>query len=207
MEKAIKLGGDYLSLKDVAKSGYGILVIARVVEFHPYEPAETFDGWRYPVTSDWCVASGPRYGEVWASERVFGAITAQLRGVRNARKDKNETPQAPRFRVGIEIGMRLQLLNEGKNNESVGGNPPSDAEWDALAKAYADILGPSDPATAPQRWAAVAAKQKAAREAAEMAASGLSGPAEMAAPGAGMAMAGAGLGAPGAPAEAPPWVQ
>src|SRR5687767_10130328 len=91
LQKAIKTGGDFLDLKELAADG-PVCVVFRVRQYHDPEPAQGFDGINLPVTADVLVASGPRTGEVHVAEKFIGAITSSLRGVRNPNKSKGERP-------------------------------------------------------------------------------------------------------------------
>lgn len=136
LKKAIKTGGDFLDLKDLARSG-PVLAVFRLREWQPAEPGEF--GPKLPVIADVLICSGPRAGEVCTSERFFGAITTALRGVKNPKK--GEPIPAPTNDLGDDIAVRVKLINEGKGNESAVGDEPSDAEIETIEMHYRDGAG------------------------------------------------------------------
>lgn len=133
LQKAIRTGGDFLDLRELA-AGKPVLAVFRVREFHTPELGE--HGYLLPVVADVFVADGPRAGEVHLSERFIGSITSALRGVRNPNKNKGEQPQSPANKVGDEIVVRLSVKNEGKPNAFAVGDEPSDTEYAAVEAAY-----------------------------------------------------------------------
>lgn len=135
LQRAIKTGGSFLDLKELAIDG-PVLCVFRVKEFHAAEKATGFDGVNLPVIADVLVCSGPATGEVHLDERFIGAITSVLRGVRNPRTAKGEQPQAPTTQVGAEIVARVKVLNAGKPNAGAVGDEPSDAEFAAVEAVY-----------------------------------------------------------------------
>lgn len=134
-KKAERFGGSFLDLKQVAIDGPQ-LVLFRVQTFHDVEKSTGFEGWTLPVTADAMICSGPRKGEVHLGERFIGAITSVLRGVKNPRKDKGETPQDPTNDEGDLILARVEVINPGKNNAAAVGNVPSDADVEAVEAFY-----------------------------------------------------------------------
>src|SRR5882757_1884159 len=109
LQRAIKTGGGFLDLKEIAADG-PVLAVFRVQEFHAAEKATGFDGINLPVTADVLICSGPGTGEVHLAEKFIGAITSVLRGVRNPRANKGEQPQPPTTKVGDEIVARIKVL-------------------------------------------------------------------------------------------------
>lgn len=150
IKAAARLGGDFLDLKALVKeSGAPVLVLFRIQDFKAVESATGFEGWNFPVFADALICSGPRKGEIRKGERFIGAITSVLRGVKNARKDKGEKPQEPVNDVGDLILARIELLNEGRNNEAAVGNVPSDADVSAIEGWYEDSVWDQESDSAP----------------------------------------------------------
>lgn len=156
IKKAVRLGGDFLDLKELA-AGEPVLVLFRIKEFREVEKASGFDGYTFPVVADALICSGPRKGEVYQGERFIGAITSILRGVKNARKDKGESPLPPVNEVGDEIVARVEVLNPGRNNAAAVGNVPSDADMAAVEEFYGDGVAVWNAAVPEQRSAEPAA--------------------------------------------------
>lgn len=147
-KKAERFGGGFLDLKALADNG-PVLVLFRVTEFHEVEKSSTFDGWTFPVQADALICSGEHRGETHLDERFIGAITSALRGVQNARKNKNEKPQPPVNEVGDLVLARVEVINKGQGNASAVGNVPSDAD-EAAAEALYVELGGGDVVWAPK---------------------------------------------------------
>lgn len=136
LQRAIKTGGSFLDLKELAADG-PVLCVFRVREFQAPEKATGFDGINLPVIADVLICDGPNTGQVHLGERFIGAITSTLRGVRNPRTAKGEQPQPPTTQVGAEIVARVKVLNAGKANAGAVGDEPSDAEFAAVEQVYA----------------------------------------------------------------------
>jgi len=134
LKKAVKTGGAYLDLKELAADG-PVLCVFRIKEFHDPEPATGFDGVNLPVIADVLICSGPGKGEVHSGERFIGAITNTLRGVN---KPKDGDPLPPENSVGDEIVARVEVLYPGKKNSTAVGNVPSDVEMKAVEEFYQD---------------------------------------------------------------------
>jgi hypothetical protein len=140
LEAAERLGGDFLDLKEVARTG-PTLAVFRIKEFCAPEPAQGFAGTNVPVIADVWIVDGPRAGEVAIGERLIGAITAPLRGVKNPNPQKGIGVLAPVKKVGAEIVCRLKLVNPGKGNEGVVGDQPGPTEMTQVQAAYAAMGG------------------------------------------------------------------
>lgn len=162
LQKAIKTGGDYLDLRELA-ADKPVLAIFRIKEFHAPELGE--HGYLLPVVADAFIVDGPRAGEVHLGERFIGAITSALRGVKNPNKNKGEMPQPPAIQVGSEIVVRVDVKNKGKANAFAVGDEPSDAEYNAAGAAYAAAGGE-------QLWANAAAQPAPQAQAAPVPAQG-----------------------------------
>jgi hypothetical protein len=140
IKKAERTGGAFFSLKDLAENG-PVLVLFRIIDFLAPEKAQGFDGTNVPVIADAVVCDGPRKGEVHLSEKFMGSITAQLRGVANPKAPTIERPKGipvspPETEVGDLILARIKVMNPGKSNASAAGDPPSDADVDAVGAWY-----------------------------------------------------------------------
>lgn len=137
LKAAVKTSGDYLDLKELAKSA-PVLCIFRIHEFCPPEPTTGYTGINVPVIADVLIVDGPRAGEVHERERLFGGITSALRGIKNPNVSKGEKPSAPLNAVGDEIVTRVKLVNPGKSNEGAVGDEPSASELAAATAFYGD---------------------------------------------------------------------
>lgn len=158
LQLAPVLGGEFIKLTDVARNG-PVLAVFRVKEFLPPEPAIGFAGTNVPVIADVWFIDGPLAGEVHLGERWLGAITAQLRGVKNPNVQKGIGVQAPVISVGAEIVCQIQIVSAGRTNEGVHANPPSPTVMQQVVEpAYAAMGGE-------QLWAN--AEREAARSAAQ----------------------------------------
>jgi hypothetical protein len=133
LKSAVKTGGDFLDLKELAADG-PVLAVFRIREFQMPEKGEF--GYLLPVVADVFIVDGDQAGELHPNEKQIGAITSALRGVRNPNAAKGEQPQAPVNEVGDEIAVRIALKNAGKNNAFVVGDEPSKTEMAAIEKAY-----------------------------------------------------------------------
>ena len=134
LKDAVKVGGDYLDLVDLAEDG-PVTVIFRLKEFLPEERGDF--GPLVPVIADAVICSGPRKGEVWLAEKFFGAPTSTLRGVRNPTREKPEVIP-PENEVGDEIITRVEAIKKGKQPTFAGLNVPSDADKREALEVYAD---------------------------------------------------------------------
>lgn len=128
LTKGKRLGGAFLDLKELAHPT-PVVCIFRVREFCDAEPGDF--GALTPVIADILIVDGPRKGEVHAGERLIGGITAPLRGVPNANKQKNIPVSPPENEVGQEIVLRVKVNNAGKGNAGAVGDSPSDSEMEA----------------------------------------------------------------------------
>ena len=155
LQRAPQLGGDFLDLKDLARGG-PVLAVFKINEFCQPEAATGFAGTNVPVVADVLIASGPRAGEVVLGERLIGAITAPLRGVRNPNAQKGIGVQNPVNQVGAEIVVRLKLVIPGKGNEGVVGDQPSEPETATVEQLYNAMGGEALWAQAAARAAAQA---------------------------------------------------
>lgn len=133
LKSAVKTGGDFLDMKALTADG-PVLVIARIREFH--DPEKGDFGYLLPTVADFFIVDGEQAGEVHLNEKVIGAVTSALRGVRNPNVQKGERPQPPVNEVGDEIVMRLTLKLPGKSNSFVVGDEPSATELAAATAAY-----------------------------------------------------------------------
>lgn len=133
LQRAARIGGDFLDLKELANAG-PVLAVFRVREFLPAEPGDY--GPNVPVIADVLVCSGPRAGEVHLGERFIGAVTGTLRGVKNPKK--GEQPAPPETAVGDEIAARITVVERKGNAPFVGLDTPSDPEYAAIEQVHAD---------------------------------------------------------------------
>ena len=130
-------GGDYLDLKALAADG-PVLAVFRIRAFQEPEMGD-FGAYKVPVVADVLICSGPQAGEVHPSEQFIGAPTNALRGVKNPKK--GEQPQPPATKVGDEIAARIAVVEKKGSQPFVGLDAPSDVEFEAIAKVYADGAG------------------------------------------------------------------
>lgn len=138
-QRGKRVAGGFLNLKELVHDQGPTLVMFRILEFLEPEKATTFNGWNYPVIADARILDGKRAGELWESQKFFGAIGAPLRGVPNAKDKKDQL--APEVKVGEEPVLRVKLVHEGKPNEGAVGDSPSDAEFDTALKFYEENGG------------------------------------------------------------------
>lgn len=139
LKMATRTGGDYLNLTNLAKDGGPFLAVFRIVEFHPAAPGD-YGYPIVPVIADVLICSGPAKGEVHLAERIFGAPTSTLRGVKNPTKDHPEA-LPPVNEVGDEIVVRVEYVERKGSQPFAGLNVPSDVEFEAVAKVHADGKG------------------------------------------------------------------
>lgn len=133
LKSAVKTGGDFLDLKELTADG-PILAVFRIQEY--LDPEKGDFGWLLPVIADVFIVDGDQAGEVHLGEKIIGAPTSALRGVRNPDARKNERPQPPETEIGDEIATRLTLKLPGKPNQFVVGDVPSKTEMAIVEKAY-----------------------------------------------------------------------
>jgi len=165
LQPAPQLGGDFIRLAEVAANG-PVLAVFRIKEFLPPEPATGFNGTNVPVIADVWFIDGPMAGEVHLGERWLGAITAQLRGVKNPNVQKGIGVSPPVNQLGAEIVCQIQVVNQGRSNEGVYANPPSPTVMKQVVEpAYAAMGGEQLWAFAERNAAQLAAAQPPAQPA------------------------------------------
>ena len=117
LKKAAKVGGSYLDLVELAEDG-PVVVIFRIVEFsEPEPPKDPNYGPLVPVVADVLICDGERAGEMHMNERIIGAPTGVLRGVKNPKKgDKIRAIPDPENSVGDELVTRVEVkTNSGRD--------------------------------------------------------------------------------------------
>lgn len=162
LQLAPVLGGDFIKLTDVARNG-PVLAVFRIKEFQPPEPATGFNGTNVPVIADVWFIDGPMAGEVHLGERFLGAITAQLRGVRNPNAQKGIGVQAPANEVGAEIVCQVKVVNQGRSNEGVQADPPSPSVLEQIIEPAYRAMGGEQLWANAERAAAQSAAQQSAQ--------------------------------------------
>lgn len=133
-KSATRTGGDFLDFRmlcDDAEDGV-VLVMCRIREFHEAESGDF--GPILPVTTDVLICSGAQAGELHPDEKIIGAPTSTLRGVKNGKKMSEV--RDPVNEIGDELMIRVELIQRGKGQPFVAFNVPSQAEEKAMLEIY-----------------------------------------------------------------------
>jgi hypothetical protein len=137
LTRGTKVGGDYFDLGEYAQANGRSLMVFRLVEFEPPEPGD-FGAYKVPVIADVLVCSGAETGAVYRAERLFGAPSGPLRGVKNPKKNEHPPFPAPVHPIGAELVFAVEYVERKGSQPFVALNEPSVAEMDAVAAFYRD---------------------------------------------------------------------
>jgi hypothetical protein len=125
-------GGGYLDFAELTEDG-PVVCCFRIREFCDPEPGDY--GPKVPVVVDVAIMDGDRAGELHLDQKLIGAPTGPLRGVRNPKK--GEEPQPPVNELGDELYFSVQYIERRGSQPFVGLNQVSASEEAAANRFFA----------------------------------------------------------------------
>lgn len=137
-------GGAFLDWKELTAYGQRPRVaVFRIKEFCAPEPSN-YGAPRVPVIVDVLLCDGDEAGEVHGPEKMIGAPTAPLRGVKNPTRDAPEV-LPPANSVGDELVFRVSFVERKGSNPFLALDEPSQAEIKLAEQIYAQYAWQGKP--------------------------------------------------------------